>query len=201
MVQVIAATNRIDILDPALLRSGRLDRKIEFPLPDEKARAKILEIHSRKMSVEADVNYAELARSTDEFNGAQLKATCVEAGMIALREGATKLNHEHYLSGIAEGMFLVNLFHSFRALTRFPYSSSQEEERSHVFRLIGSDSTLAVSYINLTSSSARATCGQPLSGLRVVTRDDSTTHLTRIQLEPAGYLSSGILGPSSAQRL
>jgi len=101
-IKVIAATNRIDILDPALLRSGRLDRKIEFPLPDEKARAKILEIHSRKMSVEADVNYAELARSTDEFNGAQLKATCVEAGMIALREGATKLNHEHYLSGIAE---------------------------------------------------------------------------------------------------
>lgn len=100
--QVIAATNRIDILDPALLRSGRLDRKIEFPLPNETARARILEIHSRKMAVE-NVNFEELARSTDEFNGAQLKAVCVEAGMIALREGATKLNHEHFLSGIAEG--------------------------------------------------------------------------------------------------
>jgi 26S proteasome regulatory subunit T5 len=101
-IKVIAATNRIDILDPALLRSGRLDRKIEFPLPNETARARILEIHSRKMTVSPDVNFEELARSTDEFNGAQLKATCVEAGMIALREGATKLNHEHFLSGIAE---------------------------------------------------------------------------------------------------
>jgi 26S proteasome regulatory subunit T5 len=102
-MQVIAATNRIDILDPALLRSGRLDRKIEFPLPAETARARILEIHSRKMTVGPDVNFEELARSTDEFNGAQLKAVCVEAGMIALREGATKLGHEHFISGIAEG--------------------------------------------------------------------------------------------------
>ncbi|KAI0260248.1 P-loop containing nucleoside triphosphate hydrolase protein [Gloeopeniophorella convolvens] len=101
-IKVIAATNRIDILDPALLRSGRLDRKIEFPLPGETARARILEIHSRKMTVGPDVNFEELARSTDEFNGAQLKAVCVEAGMIALREGATKLGHEHFISGIAE---------------------------------------------------------------------------------------------------
>ena len=71
---MIAATNRIDILDPALLRSGRLDRKIEFPLPNETARARILEIHSRKMTVGPGVNFEELARSTDEFNGAQLKA-------------------------------------------------------------------------------------------------------------------------------
>jgi len=101
-IKVIAATNRIDILDPALLRSGRLDRKIEFPLPNETARARILEIHSRKMAVGPDVNFEEIARSTDEFNGAQLKAVCVEAGMIALREGATKLGHEHFHSGIAE---------------------------------------------------------------------------------------------------
>ncbi|KAH8929432.1 26S proteasome subunit P45 [Atractiella rhizophila] len=101
-IKVIAATNRIDILDPALLRSGRLDRKIEFPLPNEEARAKIMEIHSRKMNYSKKVNFEELARSTDEFNGAQLKAVCVEAGMIALREGASQLNHEHYLSGIME---------------------------------------------------------------------------------------------------
>ncbi|KAJ8080475.1 26S proteasome regulatory subunit 6A [Marasmius tenuissimus] len=101
-IKVIAATNRIDILDPALLRSGRLDRKIEFPLPNEKARARIIEIHSRKMTLSDEVNFEELARSTDEFNAAQLKAVCVEAGMIALREGASKLGHEHFLSGIAE---------------------------------------------------------------------------------------------------
>jgi 26S proteasome regulatory subunit T5 len=77
-VKVIAATNRIDILDPALLRSGRLDRKIEFPLPNEQARASILRIHSRKMNVSKDVNFEELGQSTEDFNGAQLKAVCVE---------------------------------------------------------------------------------------------------------------------------
>lgn len=121
-IKVIAATNRIDILDPALLRSGRLDRKIEFPLPTEDARAQILGIHSRKMNVSDKVNFEELARSTDEFNGtlklqqfepvramivqltlltpcagAQLKAVAVEAGMIALREGASVIGHEHFL--------------------------------------------------------------------------------------------------------
>jgi len=101
-IKVIAATNRIDILDPALLRSGRLDRKIEFPLPNETARARILQIHSRKMTVAPGVNFEELAMTTDEFNGAQLKAVCVEAGMIALREGADKLSHEHFHSGILE---------------------------------------------------------------------------------------------------
>jgi SpoVK/Ycf46/Vps4 family AAA+-type ATPase len=58
------------------------------------------------MTCSPDVNYEELARSTDEFNGAQLKAVCVEAGMFALREGAKTLSHEHFLSGIAEGMFV-----------------------------------------------------------------------------------------------
>ena len=138
--QVIAATNRIDILDPALLRSGRLDRKIEFPLPNETARARILEIHSRKMAVAADVNYEELARSTDEFNGAQLKAVCVEAGMIALREGATKLNHEHFLSGIAEGAsFLLSPPPPFRSvwLTSFfaVCSAEQEEEPAQLLHV------------------------------------------------------------------
>ncbi|ESO12444.1 hypothetical protein HELRODRAFT_184825 [Helobdella robusta] len=101
-IKVIAATNRVDILDPALLRSGRLDRKIEFPAPNEEARARIMQIHSRKMNVNNDVNYEELARCTDDFNGAQCKAVCVEAGMIALRRGATELNHEDYMDAILE---------------------------------------------------------------------------------------------------
>merc|ERR1739848_298519 len=101
-IKVIAATNRIDILDPALLRSGRLDRKIEFPLPNQEARAQILKIHSRKMKVDPGVNWGELARSTDEFGGAMLKAVCVEAGMIALRSGKNKIGHEHYVDAIAE---------------------------------------------------------------------------------------------------
>ncbi|GJW87885.1 26S proteasome regulatory subunit 6A, partial [Tanacetum coccineum] len=90
-IKVIAATNRADILDPALMRSGRLDRKIEFPHPTEEARARIMQIHSRKMNVHPDVNFEELARSTDDFNGAQLKAVCVEAGMLALRRDATEV--------------------------------------------------------------------------------------------------------------
>lgn len=102
-IKVIAATNRPDILDPALLRSGRLDRKIEFPLPDEDGRSKILRIHSTKMNVNNDaVNYSELARCCEDFNGAQLKAACVEAGMLALRRDATELTHEDFVAGIQE---------------------------------------------------------------------------------------------------
>jgi len=100
-VKVIAATNRIDILDPALLRSGRIDRKIEFPLPNEEARARILVIHSRKMKISPDVNFDELARCTQDFNGAQMKAVCVEAGMLALRRNAKELQHEDFVEGIS----------------------------------------------------------------------------------------------------
>eukprot|EP01097_Dermamoeba_algensis_P004246 TRINITY_DN2805_c0_g1_i2.p1 TRINITY_DN2805_c0_g1~~TRINITY_DN2805_c0_g1_i2.p1 ORF type:complete len:430 (-),score=131.36 TRINITY_DN2805_c0_g1_i2:87-1376(-) len=101
-IKVIAATNRVDILDPALLRSGRIDRKIEFPLPNEEARKRILQIHSRKMNYSADVNFEELARCTDDFNGAMLKAVCVEAGMLALRREGTELNHEDFMEGISQ---------------------------------------------------------------------------------------------------
>jgi len=101
-IKVVAATNRVDILDPALLRSGRIDRKIEFPLPTEDARARILQIHSRKMNCSAEVNFEELARCTDDFNGAQLKAVCVEAGMIALRRDSTQINHEDFMDGITQ---------------------------------------------------------------------------------------------------
>ena len=96
-------------------------------MPGETARARILEIHSRKMSTGPDVNFEELARSTDEFNGAQLKAVCVEAGMIALREGATKLGHEHFISGIAEGELSVSRIQ----VTRIDHalnSAKQEKE-------------------------------------------------------------------------
>jgi 26S proteasome regulatory subunit T5 len=101
-IKVIAATNRVDILDPALLRSGRLDRKIEFPHPDEEARARIMQIHSRKMNVSPDVNYEELARCTGDFNGAQCKAVCVEAGMIALRRESAMIMHEDFMEAIME---------------------------------------------------------------------------------------------------
>ena len=70
-IKVIAATNRPDVLDPALMRSGRLDRKIEFLLPNENSRIQILKIHSRKMNVDKkDVVFRELARICEGFNGA-----------------------------------------------------------------------------------------------------------------------------------
>jgi len=101
-IKVIAATNRPDVLDPALLRSGRLDRKIELPHPNEEARARIMQIHSRKMNVDKeDVNFEELSRCCDDFNGAQVKAICVEAGMLALRREASIIKHEDFMEAIA----------------------------------------------------------------------------------------------------
>jgi 26S proteasome regulatory subunit T5 len=100
-VKVIAATNRPDTLDPALLRSGRLDRKVELPHPSETSRVQILRIHSAKMKVDfGDVNFEELARCTEDMNGAQLKAVAVEAGMIALRREAAVIKHEDFMEGI-----------------------------------------------------------------------------------------------------
>ncbi|KAG5518859.1 hypothetical protein PMAC_002390 [Pneumocystis sp. 'macacae'] len=114
-VKVLAATNRVDTLDPALLRSGRLDRKIEFPLPNEEARAGILQIHSRKMTIDSQINWNELARSTDEYNGAMLKSVCVEAGMIALRQGETKITHENFAEAVNEVMMRKKTISNFYA--------------------------------------------------------------------------------------
>lgn len=100
-IKVIAATNRPESLDPALLRSGRLDRKVELPHPGETARAQILKIHSKGMKVDLDdVNFEELARCTEDFNAAQLKAVATESGMIALRREATQIKHEDFMEAI-----------------------------------------------------------------------------------------------------
>jgi 26S proteasome regulatory subunit T5 len=134
-VKVLAATNRVDVLDPALLRSGRLDRKIEFPLPNEEARAQILRIHSRKMTVDDGVNWPELARSTDEFGGAQLKAVCVEAGMIALRLGQQKISHEHYVDAISEVQVRSTPGSNLFTFTDFP--AGQKEGYCQLLRIVG----------------------------------------------------------------
>lgn len=101
-IKIIAATNRVDILDPALLRSGRLDRKIEFPLPNTEGRMRIMQIHARKMAVASAVNFDELARSTEGFNGAQCKAVCVEAGMVAARKCKAEIGQAEFIEGISE---------------------------------------------------------------------------------------------------
>lgn len=83
---MLMATNRIDILDPALLRPGRIDRKIEFPNPNESSRADILRIHSRKMNLVRGIDLRKIADKMTGASGAELKACCTEAGMFALRE-------------------------------------------------------------------------------------------------------------------
>ncbi|MEM4501455.1 MAG: AAA family ATPase, partial [Thermofilaceae archaeon] len=85
-VVVIGATNRPDILDPALLRPGRFDRLIYVPPPDEKARFEILKVHTRRMPLAEDVNLAELAKRTEGYTGADIELLVREAGLLALRE-------------------------------------------------------------------------------------------------------------------
>ena len=84
-IRLIAATNRIDILDPAILRPGRFDRILELPLPDEASRQAIFKIHLNK-TPKYGIDICQLARRSEEFSGADIKAVCMEASMIALRE-------------------------------------------------------------------------------------------------------------------
>lgn len=98
-VKIIAATNRPDILDDALLRPGRFDRIIEIPLPDDKGRKTILSIHLDKMAT-SKLNIGKLVELTDGFSGAELNATTVEAGMIAIRERRTKVTQKDALMAI-----------------------------------------------------------------------------------------------------
>ena len=98
-VKIIGATNRFDILDPALLRPGRFDRLIEIPLPNEKARMQILKIHSKKMRLN-DVNYDEIVSKIEGFNGAEVRAICTEAGYFAIRENRNSINHDDFSKAV-----------------------------------------------------------------------------------------------------
>jgi len=95
-VKVIMATNRIETLDPALLRPGRIDRKIKFPLPDINTKRRIFGIHTRKMTLATDVNIEEFVQLKDELSGADFKAMCMEAGLLALRERRMKVTQADF---------------------------------------------------------------------------------------------------------
>lgn len=86
-VRIIGATNRPDILDPAILRPGRFDRLIEFPMPDFDARVEIFKIHTRKMNLSKDLKFENLVNMTETASGADIKAICTEAGMFTIRDG------------------------------------------------------------------------------------------------------------------
>lgn len=103
-IKVLMATNRLDILDPALLRPGRIDRKIEFPNPDEGARLHILKIHSRKMNLTRGIDLRKLAIKMSGASGAESKAVCTEAGMFALRERRVHVTQEDFEMAVAKVM-------------------------------------------------------------------------------------------------
>jgi 26S proteasome regulatory subunit T6 len=103
-IKVIMATNRLDILDQALLRPGRIDRKIEFPNPSEDSRVDILKIHSRKMNLVRGIDLKKIASKMSGASGAESKAVCTEAGMFALRERRVHVTQEDFEMAVSKVM-------------------------------------------------------------------------------------------------
>ena len=99
-VSIMAASNRPDILDEALLRPGRFDRIIKIPLPEEDARMKIIKIHTSKMSVAKGVKYNNIIDETEGFSGADLRALCVEAGMNAIKSRRTQITYKNFTEAL-----------------------------------------------------------------------------------------------------
>ncbi len=103
-IGIIGATNRPDILDPALLRPGRFDRFIEVPLPNEDGRREILKIHTKNMSFDEEADVDLLADLTDGFSGADLKAVCTEAGMFSIRDKRDKITVDDFMKAVDKVM-------------------------------------------------------------------------------------------------
>lgn len=98
-VKIIGCTNRKDMLDPAVLRPGRLERHISFPLPSKDARAEILRIHSAPMSL-GKVDFARLVGLTESFSGAEIRSACTEAGYFAIREGRASVETSDFVNAV-----------------------------------------------------------------------------------------------------
>eukprot|EP01035_Chromulina_nebulosa_P017788 gene17788-23396_t len=96
-VKIVMATNRPDILDPALLRPGRLDRKIEIPLPNEASRLDILKIHASGITKRGDIDYESVVKLAEGFNGADLRNVCTEAGLFAIRDDRDYVIEEDFM--------------------------------------------------------------------------------------------------------
>lgn len=99
-IKVLMATNRPDTLDPALLRPGRLDRKVEFSLPDLEGRTAILKIHAKTMSTDANIRFDLIARLCNNATGAELRSVCTEAGMFAIRERRKIATEEDFFKSV-----------------------------------------------------------------------------------------------------
>jgi len=103
-VKIIMATNRPDILDPALLRPGRLDRKIEIPLPNEVGRIEILKIHSQKMRKHGEIDFEAVIKLCDGANGADIRNICTEAGLNAIRDERDYVTNEDFMKAVRKVM-------------------------------------------------------------------------------------------------
>ncbi|EFJ13668.1 hypothetical protein SELMODRAFT_171164 [Selaginella moellendorffii] len=99
-VKMIMATNRPDVLDPALLRPGRLDRKIEIPLPNEQGRIEVLKIHSAGILKHGEIDYEAIVKLAEGFNGADLRNVCTEAGMFAIRADRDYVIQEDFMKAV-----------------------------------------------------------------------------------------------------
>ena len=110
-IKFIGATNRFDILDPALLRSGRFDRKVEFPLPDEKARESIFRIHMRNLHIENEINLKTLIELTKDANGSDIRGICTEAGMYAIRRNSEMISNDDFIKALNKIMTIKNRDH------------------------------------------------------------------------------------------
>jgi len=97
---IVAATNRLDVLDPAILRPGRFDRIVNVPMPDEDARVNILKVHTRFMNLADDVDFDKLARMTDTTSGADLNAIVMEAGMLAVRYDKESVGMSEFVDSV-----------------------------------------------------------------------------------------------------
>uniref|UniRef100_A0A672G6D7 26S proteasome regulatory subunit 7 n=3 Tax=Ovalentaria TaxID=1489908 RepID=A0A672G6D7_SALFA len=115
-IKVLMATNRPDTLDPALMRPGRLDRKIEFSLPDLEGRTHIFKIHARSMSVERDIRFELLARLCPNSTGAEIRSVCTEAGMFAIRARRKIATEKDFLEAVNK---VIKSYAKFSATPRY----------------------------------------------------------------------------------
>lgn len=115
-IKVLMATNRPDTLDPALLRPGRLDRKIEFGLPDLEGRAHIFKIHAQRMNVEPGIRYELLSRMCPNSTGADVRSVCTEAGMFAIRARRKTVTERDFLDSIEK---VIKAYAKFSATPKY----------------------------------------------------------------------------------
>lgn len=188
LVLVVAATNRVDMLDPALLRPGRFDRQVKVDLPDKSGRIEILKLHCRNKPLAGDVNLEEIARETFGFSGAHLESLANEGAILAMREGRTEISQAHFLEAVDKVMMGEKLE---RRPTREELERVAVHEVGHAL-LSEKIRPGSVSMLTITPR------GQALGYMRQVPEDDTYLHTreyleNQIQVLLAGSLAEELI--------